>query len=248
MALPGLWEGSRASARYMQTAHSWDKACLSKPQCLILLSTKVLGWAARYEVLSVVDIENTRHFISPLEVHWYWFNHPLKRNKTCVSRKHWRSDCQYWGSLGNMNSQIASPSDNHTLCYNRPSTASQSREGVVLLWSVLVQPHLEHWVQFWVPQYKKDKKTQLLGIIQRRPTKIILWFQNPATSPSLHHRRDHAWWRHNCYFGNIMAFYLYSVVQGPTTPGIILHMDSVKRCAKIMHLNHPTERKDKNNG
>ena len=54
--------------------------------------------------------------------------------------------------------------------YPGDSIAS-SKEVIVPLYTALVQTHLEHCVQFWVPQYKKGHKT--ITECQWRTTKVV---------------------------------------------------------------------------
>lgn len=46
---------------------------------------------------------------------------------------------------------------NYALLYIMPSTASQTREGIVPLCSVLLWPHLNHWVQFWARKHNINR-------------------------------------------------------------------------------------------
>ncbi|KAJ7417706.1 hypothetical protein BTVI_31751 [Pitangus sulphuratus] len=75
------------------------------------------------------------------------------------------------GKLNMNHCALAARRANLVLGSIRQSITSQLREGIVLLCSALVWPHLEYCVQFWVLQYKKDIK--LLESVQRRAMKTV---------------------------------------------------------------------------
>lgn len=66
---------------------------------------------------------------------------------------------------------LAAKAASHVLGCIKLSTTSWSREVIVVVYTVLMCPHIEYYVRFWEPQYKKDIK--LSESVQRRVTKMV---------------------------------------------------------------------------
>lgn len=78
--------------------------------------------------------------------------------------------CTSWKTICQLCALAAKKAKSIVGCIKH-SITSWSEEVILLLYLVLVQPHLEYCSQFWAPQLKKDFK--ILECVQRRAAELV---------------------------------------------------------------------------